>query len=128
MQRVTIVTSYPFLCFELWVVLSGPTLNSVPFFCCSQHHVWSAHCNVSPLLCWSRHVSLSGFRGTSCFVAINVIRAVLGDSAQPYTFGCSVVTASRCEVATHAAAFCSLVEKTHELANPWRRFECLVMF
>ena len=31
---------------------------------------------------------------------------------QPYAFRCFVVTASRCEVAAHAATFCSLVEKT----------------
>ena len=56
-------------------------------------------------------------RDTCCF----------GDSAQPYAFGCIVVTASRCEVATHAATLCFWLRRLHELVHPWKRFGCLVM-
>ena len=52
-------------------------------------------------------------RDTCCF----------GVSAQPYAFGCSVVTASRCEVAAHAATFCSLVQKTPRARESVDTFE-----
>ena len=45
-------------------------------------------------------------------VIFYVTLAVFGDSAQPCTIGCLFVTACRGEVATHAATFCPLVEKT----------------
>ena len=54
---------------------------------------------------------LDDFRGIMfCYLQLDT--CCFGDSAQPHAFGCFVVTASRCEVATHAATFCSLVEKT----------------
>ena len=56
-------------------------------------------------------------RDTCCF----------GDSAQPYAFGCFVVTASRCKVAAHAATFVLWLRRLHELANPWTWFKCFVM-
>ena len=46
----------------------------------------------------SQHVSLSDFRGNSCFVIFNVGTCNFGDSAQSCEFGCFVVTASRCLV------------------------------
>ena len=53
---------------------------------------------------------LDDLRGISRFVIFNVTRAIL--ETQPRALGCFVVTASRFEVATHAATFCALVEKT----------------
>ena len=66
-------------------------------------------CHLSSLLVSAR--VLDDFRGISCFVIFNVTRAVL-ETAQPCTIGCLFVTACRCEVATHAATFGPLVEKT----------------
>ena len=45
----------------------------------------------------------------SCFVIFNVTRVILETLPSHVHF---VVTACRCEVPTHAATFCSLVEKT----------------
>ena len=106
-------------------------LSSLPIFTVltSGHFIWTTLNSASCFLVYPRKrlkrqsqcVNLSllvsarvldDFRGISCFVIFNVTRAVFGDSAEPYAFGRFVVTASRCEVATHAATFCSLVVKT----------------
>ena len=59
---------------------------------------------------------LDDFRGISCFVIFNVTRAVLETLPSHAHWVALCVTACRCEVATNAATFCSLVEKT-----PWAR-------
>ena len=71
---------------------------------------------------------LDDFRGISCFVIFKRDTCCFGDSAQPCTFGCFVVTVCRCGVSTHAATFCSLVEKTPAEAVVSRLCErrCLV--
>ena len=77
-------------------------------------------------------VENTSVRGSSCFDVFNVTRAVLETLPSHMHlvawWSQRVVTASSCEVAAHAATFCSLVRRLNELVNLWKRFKCLVMF
>ena len=55
---------------------------------------------------------LDDFRGISCFVIFNVTRAVLETLPSHVHLDALLSQRGRCEVATHSATFCSLVEKT----------------
>ena len=83
-----------------------------------------AVCQVSQLV--SARV-LDDFRGISCFVIFSVARAVL--ETLPSHMHLVALWSPRAAVKSRhiAATFVLWLRRLHELANPWKRFKCLVM-
>ena len=73
-------------------------------------------------------MSLSYFRGNSCFVIFNVTRAVL--ETLPSHMHLVAWWPQRAAVKSRHTQqrFVLWLRRLHELSNPWKWFKCLVMF
>ena len=85
--------------------LSGPLLNSVPCF------LVLSRSRLERQFVTSARV-FDEFRGISCFVIFDVTRAVLETLPNHAHLVACLSQRATCEVATHAATFCPVVEKT----------------